>query len=223
MRKSFALFDFDGTVIAGDSLLQFCLYARRQGLMSRKQLWRSAWATLCYCLRLFTAEQSKMVALSFLAGKSQAELMALSQRFYLDQLRPLLRPQAVAALEKHRREGLTVLLVSASPSFYLEPLKAEYGIGAVIATRMDVDSSGTVTGLICGENCKGIQKPLRLAEYLAATGDRLDYETSYAYGNSGDDFPMLALCGHKVAVNGSRRLRKELQGETGTVWVRWND
>ncbi|MCL1855517.1 MAG: HAD-IB family hydrolase [Clostridia bacterium] len=223
MRKSFALFDFDGTMIPGDSLIRFCLYARRHGLVSHKQLWRGAWAALRYCLRLLSAVQSKTIALSFLAGTSQAELTALSQRFYQDVLRPLLRSQAIATLVKHRRDGLAVLLITASPSFYLEPLKAEYGIEAVIATRMDVDPDGFATGLICGENCKGLQKPLRLAEYLAATGDRLDYASSYAYGNSGGDFPMLALCGHKVAVNGSRRLAKKLKGETGTVSVRWNE
>jgi len=223
MRKSFALFDFDGTMIPGDSIFRFCLYAHRQGHMSRKQLWCGAWATIRYCLQLFTAEQCKMAALSFLAGMSHTELATLSLHFYQNELQPLLRPQALAALEKHRREGLTVLLITASPSFYLEPLKAEYGIEAVIATRMDVDATGVATGLICGENCKGIQKPLRLAEYLAATGERLDYETSYAYGNSGSDFPMLALCGHKVAVNGSRRLKKKLRNETGVEWVCWND
>ena len=223
MRKAFALFDFDGTIIRGDSILYFCIFAYKQGLMSRRQLWQSGWAVLRYFLGLFTAEKSKMVALSFLAGRTEADLSALAQLFFRSVLQPRIRPQAAAELESHRQKGLTILLVTASPSFYLDPLKAEYGIEEVIATRLDIDASGIVTGLICGENCKGIQKPLRLAEYLAAAGDRLDYENSYAYGNSYTDFPMMALCGHKVAVNSTRRLRKKLQKEAGTVFVNWND
>ena len=221
MGKPFALFDFDGTLIPGDSMLRFCLFAREQGLMSRRQLWLSAWAALRYLLGMLSAEKSKNVALSFLAGKSQEELAELSARFYRDVLRAMLRPQAITALQRHLRDGLTVLLVTASPSFYLEPLRAEYGIGGVIATRMDIDRDGKVTGLVCGDNCKGVQKPLRLAEYLASTGDRLDYESSYAYGDSGSDYPMLALCGHKVAVNPSGRLWKKLRRKPGAVSVHW--
>lgn len=52
------------------------------------------------------------------------------------------------------------------------------GVEAVIGTRMNVDDRERYTGDICGDNCRGIQKPLRAGGILAARGDRLDYEAS---------------------------------------------
>ncbi len=220
MRKTYALFDFDGTLIDGDSIVRFCHYAYRQGLCTKNQLAEGAGAAALYAVGLKTAEQSKMAALAFIVGKSEGELRALSSRFYREALRPRLRREGLVELEARRKSG-PVLLLTASPSFYLEPLKEELGLEAVIGTRMDMGPDGKATGLICGENCKGLQKPLRLAEYLAAQGDRLDYDTSYAYGDSLSDLPMLDLCGHKVAVNPGLKLRRKLENVEGAAFVRW--
>lgn len=223
MRKAFALFDFDGTLVPWDSIVRFCLFAHKRGLCSKAQLWRGAWAAFRYKLGLSNAQQSKAAALSFLAGHSQEELSALSQAFFEEVLAPALRPQAKETLAKHRAQGDVILFLTASPSFYLEPFKEAFGIAEVIGTRMDVDPSGMFTGLISGENCRGIQKPLRLAEYLAATGDRLEYDSSWAYGDSASDAPMLALCAHKVAVNPGRGLKKKLQNLEGVILADWKD
>lgn len=221
MQKSYALFDFDGTLMRGDSIILFCLYARRHGHATGKQLVRAFWASVLYILGMRSAEESKMAALHFIVGKSQAELTALSEAFCRDVLRPRLRAQGVEELKRRQGEGARALLITASPSFYLEPLQAELGLEAIIGTRMDMGMDGAATGLICGENCKGLQKPLRLAEYLAAKGDRLEYDSSYSYGDSLSDLPMMELCGHKVGVNPKRKLRKKLRGAEGATIVRW--
>ena len=82
--------------------------------------------------------------------------------------------------------------------------------------------NGVYTGLIAGENCRGVQKPLRLAEDLAARGDMVDYAASWAYGDSAGDAPMLALCAHKVAVNPRRKLVRRMKGADGFSVVYWS-
>lgn len=221
MQKAYALFDFDGTIITGDSIVLFCRYAHGRKLMTTGQLLSAAWAAGKYALGLSTAAQSKAQVLSFLKGWTQTQLSALSEDFCRDVLRARLRPEALAEIAIRRKEGTTVLLITASPSFYLEPLMGDLSLEAIIGTRMDIGPDGIVTGQISGENCKGVQKPLRLAEYLAATGDRLDYDTSYAYGDTTNDLPMLELCAHKVAVNAGRKLRNKLQTASGATFVRW--
>ena len=223
MQKSYALFDFDGTLLRGDSLVQFCGYAHRQGLCTSKQLRRGIGTAFLYVLGLRTAEQSKIAALSFIVGRTEAQLQDVSARFWEDALRRRMRRQGLEALKQRKAEGAEVLLVTASPAFYLEPVRVALGITAVIGTRMDIGTDGRATGMICGQNCKGVQKPLRLAEYLAASGERLDYDSSYAYGDSHSDAPMLELCGHKVAVNAKRKLRKKLHGLEGATFVRWKE
>lgn len=221
MLKTYALFDFDGTLIRGDSILLLVMYARRKGLLTPAQLRSALWAAVRYGLRLTPAVRAKECALSFLAGRSAEEVETIVQAFYRDVLEPRLRPQGMEAIAHHRDTGHEVLLISASSTFYLEPLRARLGLTDIIGTRLDFDPSGTFTGRICGDNCRGVQKPLRLAEYLAAKGDRLDYDTSTAYGDSYGDLPMLHLCAHKVAVNPKHRLWRALQGVDGATRVQW--
>ena len=192
MQKPYALFDFDGTLIRGDSIVRFVRYAHARGLIGAGGLLRAAlWA-------------------------------ALGRTFCREELLPRLYPQGVEELRRRHAEGAEVLLVTASPSFYLEALKEELPIQRIIGTRMHVEN-GVYTGLIAGENCRGVQKPLRLAEDLAARGDMVDYASSWAYGDSAGDAPMLALCGHKVGVNPRRRLVKRMKGADGFSVVYWSN
>lgn len=220
MQKSYALFDFDGTLIRGDSIVRFLLFANKQGLAGTGALLRAGLMAAAYGCHLCTAERAKQQSLSFLAGKTEREIAALSERFCREVLVPNLYPDGVRELKKRRREGAEVLLVTASPAFYLEPLKKRLPVTAIIGTRMHVEN-GVYTGLMAGMNCRGVQKPLRLAEYLAARGDMVDYHTSWAYGDSASDQPMLALCGNKAAINPKKRLQKKLTGADGVVTLHW--
>lgn len=220
MQRRYALFDFDGTLIDGDSIVRFLLFAKRRGLCGAKAVLRAGLLAAAYSLRLIGAESAKQKSLAFLIGRTQQEVDALSQAFCREVLVPALRPEGVSELKRRHKEGCEVLLISASPAFYLEPLKSALPIDRIIATRFDV-SGGVHTARIAGHNCKGVEKPLRLAEDLAARGDMVDYAASWGYGDSGSDEPMLALCGNKVAVNAKRKLRKALKGADGVRFVSW--
>lgn len=222
MQKPYALFDFDGTLIRGDSIVRFVRYAYARGLTGAGGLARAALWAAAYGLHLTTAERAKRESLSFLAGREQGGVEALGRTFCREELLPRLYPQGVEELRRRHAEGAEVLLVTASPSFYLEALKEELPIQRIIGTRMHVEN-GVYTGLIAGENCRGVQKPLRLAEDLAARGDMVDYASSWAYGDSAGDAPMLALCGHKVGVNPRRRLVKRMKGADGFSVVYWSN
>jgi len=221
LQKSYALFDFDGTLIRGDSIIRMCFFARRRKLMTLGQLLASGFQAALYLCHLTTAQKSKQAALAFMKGKSEKEMEALARDFCRDVLLPRLYPNGVAELKRHRAEGREIWLISASPAFYLEPLMEHLPITGVIGTRMHTDENGVYTGLMAGENCRGIEKPLRLAEVLASRGDMLDYAGSWAYGDTAGDAPMLSLCAQKVAVNPRRKLLRELDGADGVVTVRW--
>ena len=221
MQKSYALFDFDGTLIRGDSIIAFCRYAQARGFCTSAHLRRAAGAAVRYGLHLISAKESKQVAMGFLAGRPSAEVDALARDFCREILLPAIRPQALEAIARHRASGAEVLLITASTPCYLMPLKASLGLTEIIGTRMDIDANGVYTGMICGNNCKGVEKPLRLAEYLAAMGDRLDYDSSWAYGDSASDAPMLRLCAHPVMVNPRGGLLRV--GLPGAVTEHWNE
>ena len=58
----------------------------------------------------------------------------------------------------------------------------------LIATRLEV-KNGKITGGIEGRNCRGEQKVVCILEQWNLD----EYNEIYAYGNSPDDKPMLAL------------------------------
>ena len=221
MQKKYALFDFDGTLCKGDSIIQVCQFAHKRGLCTKKQLLQGIGAAIRFKLGRLTIEQAKQQAMEWIKGRSEIEMAAFAQLFCLEVLMPRFFPEGIATLQKEQEAGATVLLITASPSFYLMPLKDMLGVSDIIGTRMDVDESGLYTSLV-GDNCRGLQKPLRLAEYLASKGDRLDYETSTAYGNSTGDLPMLELCKHKVAVKPGRKMKRALEEMENVSVVHWS-
>lgn len=221
MEKSYALFDFDGTLRKGDSIIAVCLYAHQKGLCSMGHLLRGAWFGMLYGMRLCSAERSKTEAMRWIKGRLKSELDAFSLDLCLNRLIPEMYPDGLKAIQDAKARGETVLLLTASPSFYLGAMESLLGVDSVIGTRMNLDCQDRYTGDICGDNCKGYQKPLRLAEYLAAKGDSLRFETSVAYGDSGSDLPMMQLCQSKVGVNAKHKLKKALRNENGVSHVHW--
>jgi len=212
----YAFFDFDGTLIRGDSIVRFCRFARKKGVAGPLALPRAGALAVLYGMRLISAERAKGGALAFLKGRTDAELASLADAFCRDELLPRLYPQGVEALRSHQARGARVWLVSASPAFYLEPLRDALGLDAIIATRFE-------EGRIAGRNCRGPEKVLRIAEVLAARGESVDYAASTAYGDSRGDAPMLRLCGGKRAVNPKRALLRELKNDDGVQIVRWTN
>lgn len=221
MVKSYAFFDFDGTLIPGDSIISFCFFARRKGLCSFGTLIRAGVMGAAYLCGLTTAKKSKEAALHFLKGKSETEMRAVAEAFCREVLLKKLFKEGREEIESLAKNGVEVWLVSASPSFYLEPLMDHLPLSAVIGTRFHTDENGVYTGQMAGENCRGIEKPLRIAEVLASRGGMVDYATSSAYGDTAGDAPMLALCEKKNAVNARAKLKKSLANEENVLYRRW--
>lgn len=215
---TYAFFDFDGTLIRGDSIVRFCRFARKKGAAGAGALLRAGWLAALYGLHCISAEKAKAGALAFLNGWTEDRITPLADAFCREELIPRLYPEGVAQLRRLRQEGARVWLVSASPEFYLKPLAKELGLDALIATRYD-----PAQGCIAGNNCRGTEKVLRIAEVMAARGEEVDYAASWAFGDSRGDAPMLRLCGHKVGVNPRRGLKRALSGADGLQIVRWHN
>ena len=121
----------------------------------------------------------------------------------------MLRPDVLARVEWHRSEDHELVLVSASPELYVTPIGRRLGFDAVLATRLELDGDGRVTGRLEGANCRGPEKVVRLREWRGDT-----VAVAYAYGDSAGDREMLALAA--TAVKLSRRRRAARTGPPAT-------
>jgi HAD superfamily hydrolase (TIGR01490 family) len=197
VARTVAAFDFDGTISKRDTVMPF---------LARVVGWRRVFAVaLIDAPRLALMaigrgdrDAAKERMLVKCLGGLRRDVVAREGNAYATEVfeRKLRRP-VVETLERHRRDGHEVVLVSASLDVYLDEIGRDLGVNAVLCTRLEVDDDGRITGRMLGGNCRGANKVTRLREYL---GDESDDLTLYAYGNSSGDDELLALADHPVRV-----------------------
>ena len=186
--RTVAAFDFDGTISKRDSLLPFL-----QHVCGANRLYRALGAAAPGVLasvargRLDRDAAKDAVLVRLLAGRPLAEVAAAGERFADVLLAGRLRPDTLSRVDHHRREGHELVIVSASPAVYLEPLGERLGFDAVLATRLEVGPDDVLTGRMHGRNCRGPEKVARLTSWLAGDRPRL-----VAYGDSSGDRELLA-------------------------------
>lgn len=194
-----AAFDFDGTLVAGDSLPRYL-----SRLLGRDRfatvLSRSAGGML-RAYREGGRDAAKAVLLSrSVAGVPEEQARRVGEAF-AEVLAGCVRPEMAERLAWHRGEGHQLVLVSASLAVYLEPFGRIHGFDDVIATRLEVGQDGRLTGRIDGSNVRAAQKAILLTELLGGAP-----VTLWAYGDSRGDREMLAMADHPTLL--SRRLRR---------------
>ena len=196
-----ACFDFDGTMIRGDSIVAYLRFACRQGKASPGRLAAAAGHTALYFLHGESGEEVKTHALSFLAHLSPKDRAALDEAFVRQDLLPRIYPDALKRWREHRQAGNKMLLVSASTDNYMRCVAAYLQADALLCTRLLPD--GRVA-----DNCKGEEKVARWRQANAGN----EFEVCRAYGDSPSDLPMLRLAAEPVWVNAGRRTRELLPG-----------
>lgn len=211
MARTLALFDFDGTLIPGDSIVAFVRFARRRGALSRRGYARVFFSTVKYLLGGLTDGEMKTRSLAFLQGLPREEGEKLSRDFVKQELLPRVYRDGKETLEKHRENGDLLLLVSASTDNYMRFAAEALGFDAVLCTELNGDFA-------VESNCKGPEKVRRVEEWLRDHGVEADFPASYAYGDSKSDESMLRLCGHPVLVNPRKALKERMSEGQIVSW-----
>jgi HAD superfamily hydrolase (TIGR01490 family) len=207
--RSAAFFDLDKTVIAKSSALAFGRPFYRDGLISRRDVIKGAYAQLLFRVGGGSDEQTMARTRDYLAALVKgwrAEQVRQIVRETLDELiNPYIYAEAAALIEEHRAAGRDVVLVSTSGEEMVRPIGEQLGITDIIATRMNVGEDGCYTGEL-DFYAAGPNKVVAVKE-LAAERD-YDLAASFAYSDSVTDAGLLSLVGHPTAVNPDRGLRR---------------
>ncbi len=215
--RQLALFDFDGTLCPGDSIVPFLRFCVGEGLAPRRQWLRAGRGYLSQLLHPERVRSAKAATLSFLKGKNREEMEKAAETFIRQKLAPRFYPEGIRTLERLRREGVAVLLISASADVYMRLMPDFLPVDEVLATPCLVGPDGRYAGEI-GENCRGEEKIRRLREWQTEQAE--ETEVLYAYGDSAHDLPMLGLARHPVLVNADGRLAARLPGAAVVQWKR---
>jgi HAD superfamily hydrolase (TIGR01490 family) len=191
-----AAFDFDGTLVPGDSFGPFLLRLRGRGALLGS-LARSAPA-MAFAYRRAGRDGAKAALLErAVHGVSSKAAHQAGSRFGAE-LVSRVRPDLAQRLEWHRLAGHRLVLVSASLSLYLEPFADAVGFDDVIATRLE-EEGGYLTGRLHGQNVRGAEKAARLRQLVGP-----DVAELWAYGDSAGDRQLLEMADHPTWIRRTR-------------------
>lgn len=142
-----------------------------------------------------------------LRARSRAELNAAQAQFMAQVITPQIRPQARALVATHQAQGDLVALVTATNDFVTVPIAAAFGIAHLLAVRLQRDAGGNMTGSIEGTPSYREGKVLRVNQWLAEQGAKLqDFSRISVYSDSLNDLPLLEEATDPVATNPSAAL-----------------
>jgi len=193
IKKTVALFDFDGTLIRVDSFPRFLWFYTAPLKFLQKSLC-SIPVLLKYAFGLVDNHTAKeKIFMIFFEGTKKNEFIKKAKLFSEFIIPHFVRDEAVSKLQLHLKQKHQCILVSASIEDYLTSWAEGAGFSKLLATRMEVDDNGNLTGKFAGRNCEGPEKVRRLKETLGALEE---YEI-YAYGDSKGDKNLLEIAEHQ--------------------------
>jgi HAD superfamily hydrolase (TIGR01490 family) len=115
------------------------------------------------------------------------------------------RTDVIERLQSHQSQGHEVLVVSGMFAPALKILCDRLGVRHFVGTQLEV-SHDRYTGRIIPPIIKGKDKVEKAREYLVSKNLDIDWESSYAYGDSYTDRDMLEIARHAVAVYPDEKL-----------------
>jgi len=198
-----AFFDLDRTLLRRSSALALAPAFRKRGIISHRMMVEAAAWQVLFMLRGASHEAVRRAAvdgLLLLRGRTPGEMRELVAESMERVLRPLVYAESLDLVERHRKRGEPVYIVSATLQEIVEAIADDLGFDGALGTVCEV-----VDGEYTGKAIRALH-----AEAKADCIRSLDYDldASTAYSDSHTDLPFLEAVGHPVAVNPDRKLRR---------------
>jgi HAD superfamily hydrolase (TIGR01490 family) len=184
--KTLIAFDFDGTLTRKDSFLSFVFFVKGGFFLIKNAPYlASLWLLLKLGILDRGLAKQKVFKHCF-RGMPLEKFDGHCQQFS-EVIDRMIRKGARACIKHYHREKIPSIIVSASIKNWIEPWAQKNNIASVIATEIETDAKGQLTGRFKTPNCKGEEKVRRLAEKFP---DRSSYRL-LAYGDSQGDRELL--------------------------------
>jgi HAD superfamily hydrolase (TIGR01490 family) len=198
-----ALFDLDGTLIPRDSDHAFGEFLIARGWADAADFKRGNDKFYADYLD-GSLNMSAYVDFATTPWRSRpaAELQDVLAQFVDEVVRPMLMPAALNLVRQHQDDGDLVAIVTATNEVVTRPIADCFGVDALIATELQRDAQGSVTGAIKGQPAFREGKVSRVQHWLARQGLVLeDFQRHTFYSDSTNDLPLLEHVSHPVATN----------------------
>jgi len=197
-----ALFDLDNTLLACDSDYEWGQFLVTRGVLERDAYEaQNAAFYEQYKAGVLDIHEFLGFALRPLAEHTPEDLDRWHAEFMVARIRPAMGAPARALVQRHLAAGDLCAVVTATNSFVTGPIAREFGVPHLVATEPE-RSAGRFTGRVAGIPCFREGKIVRVEDWLAGQGHRLqDFPQSTFYSDSHNDLPLLERVTRPVAVD----------------------
>lgn len=207
--RRWAIIDFDGTLIKGQSQRMLVQYLRRKGYIS---LWRYVRIMVWYVgFKLGWARNVKKIAeyaVGYLADKKVVDFDQVFDDFFETVCAPRMYNKAEDLVSLLREHSGRMIMVSTAIDPIVSRACAYFGIQEYLCTTLEV-RDGSYTGRLSGEPVYAGNKKAAAEAHAAKNG--IDLSKSIAIADHDSDIPLLSTVGYPVAVNPDRALHSHAQ------------
>ena len=196
-----AIFDLDNTLIGGDSDYLWGEFLCDEGIITDRESFQKMNDYFYHQYEIGELDIYAWAEFSFkvLSKHSFDKLNQLRKDFMETKIRPIFLEKAQNCIDNHKKNGDSVLVITASNTFVTKPIVEMYGIEHLLATEPEF-VSGRFTGKVSGIPCFQSGKIDNLMPWLEKNNENLI--GSYFYSDSHNDLPLLELVDNPVAING---------------------
>lgn len=206
-----AIFDFDGTVYKKEtfSLLMNQLQAHpvyhshyNKFYISILPIYMAYKLKLCPEIKMRSFMMKKY--LDVFKGLSEEEILTFYTEIAQD-MKADFNEEVIARMEEHKRNNVHIMLVSGAFTPLLEAVLVDLPIDEIIGTKIPFKD-----GLYNPEGeLQHVQAKRKNEEIAKALGDKqIDWDNSFAYGDSFSDLSVLEIVGNPVAVDPDKKLQQ---------------
>lgn len=199
-----AIFDFDGTIYPEETFPLMMKYLKTHPLYSKRYRYffrKILPIFLAYKLKLYPEAKMKSMAMHLYVSSFGSTPKSEVEQFFMqlgNQMSGNLSEPLVDRLKQHCNDGYYTMVVSGAFEPLLHSAFKNLHLDCIIGTNIPVDKHQAF------DHINGKRKIAKIYEQLK--NKHVDWQNSYAYGDSYSDLDMLELVGNPVAVNPDQRL-----------------
>lgn len=208
-KKTVAFFDVDGTLLKSTIVHCYVWIRAAQVPFLLKYLWLIGFLPkTVYYLILDGISRTRFNQVFYrnYCGMDVEKAKGLSIEMFERYLRPKIFAAAGSQIQEHKAQGTTVVLVTGSLDFVVQPIADYFAVDAVLAPQLR-EQDGQFTGELTTAPLIGEEKAKAMRDY--ADQHDISLKDCYAYSDSESDLPMLECVGNPVAVNPGKALREK--------------
>jgi HAD superfamily hydrolase (TIGR01490 family) len=213
-----ALFDMDRTLVRRETASLYVRYQREIGEANWRDSLRTLYWVAQYTLGILDVPEVAKRALQSHAGMHETVLSARCDDWFRRYVEVHVCDLGRVAVKKHQDAGDILAIVTGATRFAARPLARRLGIEHVIASELEADAEGRLTGRVVDPLCYGVGKIARTEELAQSLG--FDLRESTFYSDSFTDLPLLEHVREPVVVNPDPRLAR-IAKQRGWRVERW--